>query len=352
MKWRATTGRTPIGIDVGERLIKAAQLARSAGEWHLEAAAAIPRSESSSVPTNAEVRRLCDLLGQRGFKGNSIVLSIPGDKLLTGILELPPRSSKAPIDQIARSELARMHKCDGPEFEMACWDLPAPARAANSTFVMAVGCKYEDAVSLLDLFEGEGFDVQCLGTYAAAVARACEPLLTDVFGDGAILDIGWTASRLILLHAGVMVYERKLHHGGLMTLARSLGAQLSLSQDEAENLLWALGLSGEDAAHDSPREVRDQVRDATMTHFQDVVKEMRIPFSYLANQYPDAGVQRVFLVGGGAGVRGLKTYLASTTELQVWPVLPTDLANCPESSDHEYGSSLTGAIGLARSTER
>ena len=351
MNWRATRGRTSIGIDVGERTVKAVQLSRLPGGWRIEAAATISRSGSSSVLDAGDLRQLHESLAQQGFEGNSIVLSVPGGDLLTGILELPPRSSNAPIDQLARSELSRMHKCDGPGFEVACWDLPAPARAANSTFVMAVGCKHADADGLLDLFEGEGFEVECLGTHATAVARACEPLLADVDGDTAILDIGWSSAQLVLVHAGVIVYERKLHRGGVMALTRLLAGQLDVSEDEAENLLWSLGLDAEAPAHDASEDVRARVLAASTAHFQDMVKEMQIPFSYLVNQYPDAGVRRILLVGGGAGVRGLGTFLASTTEQEVLPVLPTNLTTCPESFDHEFGSSVVAAIGLARSME-
>ena len=351
MNWRATRGRTPIGIDVGERTVKAVQLSRQPGGWRIEAAATMSRGGSSSGLDAGDLHRLRESLGRQGFDGNSIILSVPGGDLLTGILELPPRSSDAPIDQLARSELSRMHKCDGPGFEVACWDLPAPTRAANSTFVMAVGCKHDDADRLLDLFEGEGFEVGCLGTHATAVARACEPLLVDVEGDTAILDIGWTSAQLVLVHAGVIVYERKLPRGGAMALTRLLGGQLDVSEDEAENLLWSLGLDAEASVRDTSEEVRDRVLAASTAHFQDMVKEMQIPFSYLVNQYPDAGVRRILLVGGGAGVRGLGTFLASTTEQEVLPVLPTNLTTCPESFDHEFGSSVVAAIGLARSME-
>jgi len=336
---------------MGERTIKAAQLSRQPGGWRIEAAATMSRAGASSGLDAGDVGRLRDTLGRKGFEGNSIVLSVPSDELLTGILELPPRSSNAPIDQLARSELSRMHKCDGPGFEVACWDLPAPARAANSTFVMAVGCKHEAADRLLDLFEGEGLDVACLGTHATAAARACEPLLAGAEGDTAILDIGWTSAQLVLVHAGVIVYERKLHRGGVMALARLLGAQLDVSEDEAENLLWSVGLDAEAPVHDMPEQTRERILAAAAAHFQDTVKEMQIPFSYLANQYPDAGVRRILLVGGGAGVRGLRPFLASAAEQDVLPVAPTDLATCPESFDHEFGSSIVAAIGLARSME-
>jgi len=345
VRWRAMTSRTPIGIDVGERLIQAVQLVRLASGWQMEAAASIRRSGSTAA---ADIHQLRGLLAARGFKGNSVVLAVPAKRLITGILELPPRTSKAPIEQLARAELARMHKCEATSLEMACWDLPAPIRATTSTFVMAAGCTYADADALLDLFEREGFEVQCLGTHTVALARACEPLLEEVSGASAILDVGWTSSRLVLVYGNVVVYERNLPRGGLRSLVRSLVPRLKLESDDVVDLLWAIGLGGDRRAPDTSKEVCDDIRTATTAHFQDVAKEMRIPFSYLANQYRNAEVKRLFLVGGGAAMPGLKDYLASTTELELWAVMPSDLARCPKSFEGEYGCSLTLAVGLAR----
>src|SRR5439155_3902434 len=92
-------------------------------------------------------------------------------------LELPPRSSNAPLERIARMEVARAHRFAPDSFEMGCWDLPAAARATKQTPVMAVACTHSDAAAIMDPFEAGGMNVVALDVKAAALARACSPLL-------------------------------------------------------------------------------------------------------------------------------------------------------------------------------
>jgi len=344
--------RHPIGVDVGERRIRAVQLHLSSDRWRVKAAASLPRDTPNSPVSRAEAHRLRGLLDKKGFTGKSIVLAVPSDRLLTGVLELPPRASGAPIDQLARFEFARMHHWDSQSFELVCWDLPAPGRATNSTFVMAAACTHADANELLDVFEGEGLDVRGLDTHATAAARACEPLLTDVSGIAAILDIGWASARLLLLYQGVVVYERDLPKGGIARLVRSPASDPDTDIREVERVLTENAPTRASPGTGSSGELPQELLGPTAAHFEDIVQEMRIPLSYVANQYPDAAIERLLLIGDGAGIPGLKAYLASALKLAVHLVTPIDLADCPETMGDDAGASLTVAVGLGQFAER
>jgi len=342
MKWPVMTNSSPIGVDVGERYIKAVQFSRSGGKWQISAAAGIKRDNQGSDITGAEVRRLREQLNESGFHGNRLVLAVPGEKLLTGIMELPPASSGAPIDILARSELARMHKCDAQSFEMASWQLPAPARAANTTFVMGAACTHADADSLLDCFEGEGFHVERLDIQSQAMARACGPLLNASMGLSGILDLGWTAPRLVLLYNGAVIYQRKLPKSAYGVMVDGLAGDLGMDAAQVEKML-----SGADRAQPRPEAV-----DACLERYvAGIIEEMRIPLSYVSNQYPDVGSDRLLLVGGGARLDGLARRLAEAMDWTVCAARMADLADGPESLDRDYGSTLVVAAGLAWAEE-
>lgn len=342
MKWPVMTNCSPIGVDIGERYIKAVQFSRGGGKWRISAAAGMKRDNHGPGMTGTEVCLLREQLSASDFRGNRIVLAVPGEKLLTGIMELPPASSGAPIDMLARSELARMHKCDAQSFEMTSWQLPSPARAANTTFVMGAACTHADADSLLDCFESEGFRVERLEIQSQAVARACGPLLNTSTGLAGILDLGWTAPRLVLLYNGVIIYQRKLPKSAYGEMVGGLAGELGIDAAQVEKMLTTA-----DTAQPRPQAV-----DACLERYvAGIIEEMRIPLSYVSNQYPDAASDRLLLVGGAARLDGLARRLAEAMDWPVCAARMAELADGPESLDREYGSTLVVAAGLAWAEE-
>jgi len=338
MNWPVLTNRSPIGVDVGERCIKAVQFSRGGGKWRISAATEMRREHEGAGIAGPEVRRLGKQLKASGFRGNRLVLAVPGEKLLTGIMELPPVDSGAPLEMLARGELARMHKCDPQSFEMASWQLPVPARAANTTFVMGAACAHADADSLLDCFEAEGFRVERLEIQSQAMARACGPLLGGSPGLAGILDIGWTAPRLVLLYDGVVIYERKLPKSAYGAMVDALAAELGVDVAQVERMLSGAEAAGPHAQAVGARIERYAAR---------IIEEMKIPLSYVSNQYPDAPADQLLLVGGGARLDGLARQLAEAMDRPVRAATMAELADGPESLDRDYGPTLVVAAGLA-----
>lgn len=349
MNWPTTVHRSPIGVDIGRRFIKAAQMqGRRLVAW-----ACIERRRGDGPVSPQEAAELFAAIGRSPFRGRNVVLAAPNDKLLAGIMELPPRSSGAPLELLAKSELARRHDADADAMEMACWDLPTPARAANRTYMMAVACKHADSTSMLDLFEAKGFSVQAIDVQAIAVARACGPMLKDLGGTGAILDVGHDASRLVLMYEGIVVYERNLPKCGLATIpATDQPGMVATGQKNAEcgmqnaeslgQTQWAVLTPNEPAAQATAHD-NFQAR-----LFETMAGEMNIPLSYIVNQYPQAAVRRLLLIGGGAMLDGLESFLASRLGIEVRAVTGCDCAESASSAKEQAPPSLVTAIGLSQ----
>src|SRR4051794_35623253 len=113
-----TRSRTPIGLDVAGRWVKAVQLSRTATGLRLAAAARVARADPAAGFSEADAQVLAGVLERAGFQGHDVVLGAPREMLLSDVLELPPRASGAPIEQLARVELARANKCDPASFEL------------------------------------------------------------------------------------------------------------------------------------------------------------------------------------------------------------------------------------------
>ena len=340
----------PIGVDVGGRNIRAVQLKGGPGRWSVCAADSAVRDNPGAPIGRADAVQLRQLISEGAFKGRRVVLAVPNSQLLTGIMELPPRSSGAPLDQLARGELSRMHRCEPDSFEIACWDLPAPARAGGSTYVMAAGFSHVQADDLIDTIEAEGLNVHALDIHASAVSRACGPLLRGVEGIVSILDLGWDQANLVFLHQGVIVYERKLVKSGIGAVVDSLSREWKLHRDKAHKLVREIGLTGGENSEVSPDDIQ-AANGAVSSYCDALVEEMRIPLSYLTNQYPDATPETLLLIGGGSLVPGLEVRLDSLLNFYVRTVRPDDIVKCSPEIARQFGPSLTAAAGLGQFDE-
>jgi Tfp pilus assembly PilM family ATPase len=316
-----------IGVDVGSRFIKAAQLAPSGG---LAASCVVPREAEQAPLSAADVQRLHGTMYRSGFTGARIILAVPHDKLLCEPLELPPRTSDAPLDQIARHELSRIRKVNPDALEIDCWDVPVPARAAKASHVMAVGCLHSDANTIVDCFEREGLAVASLDVASQAMARACKPLIASSDEIIGILDIGFSAAVLIVLHMGQVCYHRVIAEAGLCRLHRELHERLDLDGDVIDFLLThsALRPDSDDAGEAKP---------LVMAHFDALIRELRTSLSYVSQQYPDAPIGQVLICGGGGRVAGLSEYLEQSLRVSASAVKLSDA-----------GPELLTAIGLAQ----
>jgi Tfp pilus assembly PilM family ATPase len=357
MSWRWRAQHTPIGVDVNPHALRAAQVRRLGTGWRVSATAAVPRAEPEAPLDGRDVQRLIAAMRRRGFRGSQVVLTAPPERLLTGMLELPPRSSGAPVEQLARVEMSRLHKRDVSTFELACWDLPSPARAAHCTHVMAVAYAHSDADALLDLFEGQGLNVCAIDTQGWALIRACAPMLTDGFAVDLIVDLGWDGARASLVHQGVIVYERGLSDAGLGRLQERACRVLQCDRGAARRAIFAAGAGPgrlDTAARADEGGPRAELDQAIHDHFLEAADDLRISMSYVQHRYPDARPGRVLLVGDGAAIPGLGKLLGSAVGTEAAPVVPVGLEPGPTDGTAEDAApppALAKAVGLALYTD-
>lgn len=358
---RRAAGRTAVGIDVGSRAVKAVQLERPTGpDGRPRVVAATVRPRVGDGPLRAdEAAAVAEGLVASGFLGDRVVLAAPGDALMVGPLELPPRGTQAPLDQLARMEVARNFRCPPESFELAWWEVPAGGRGGRGTQALAVAMPHAGADALLDAVERPGLTVAALDAGPVALVRACRPALAGK-GITAVLDLGWGPATLSLVYQGVLTFGRRIPEGAFGPLQGSLGTALGVEPDVAAYLLAEVGLTGRaadgpvDAGGPGSDDEADPVEmpadgGRLLAGFVDTLaRELLLSFAYAGHQYPDAAVAELLLVGGGAGLAGLAPLLASTLGVEVRAVAPADVAECEPSLRGVCSSpALTLALGLA-----
>jgi Tfp pilus assembly PilM family ATPase len=353
MNWIPSRSRRgPIGLDIGSRCVKAVQLAGQSGAWRIAAASSIPRTPDEPKLTEAEVQRITAVLRRQGFTGDSVVAAVPGEKLLTGILDVPPRDSGAPVEQIARMELATMHRTEAGSFEMAWWELPA-GRGREGSRIMAAACPHAVSEEMIALLESGGLEVAAIDTECAALARVCDATADSFQRVSPVLDLGWRAARLVLLQQGTIVYERRLSEAGLGPLWHAITSQFNLEPRITDYLMTTVGLGpapGEtpDDADDVPQ--LDEVRHLIGEHFEPMTREILSSLAYAEHQYPAAaGTKKsAMIIGGGAGIPGLAERFTQKMEVEVRRVSPAQRGVCgPRLANLCQSPALTIAMGLA-----
>lgn len=342
MKWPGCTIRTPIGLDAGSRCVKAVQLERAGGRWRLRAAVVLPCAADPSQTAD----QLRQALYRHGFVGQDLVLAVPSAMLDLDVLELPPRSSGAPIEKLAEMELCRSARLEGERYEFGCWDLPAPPRASASSSVMAVALRHSRAAQLLDPLEHEGLAVTALEVQSWAVARACQ--FTDcAAGMTAVLDLGYSSAVMTLLRQGVVVYQRVLGEASLGMIQSAVSAEFQLGPEETDYLLNHVGLAESSSADLAQFMQAQRVARVLAKHVDQLVDEIQAAFQYASHRYPDTPLNHLFLVGGGSTIAGLPSFLSARLNVQARVLTPDELVDCPA---HLAGlcrdGLLTPAIGL------
>jgi len=343
VRWWTRQRESLIGIDLEGRAVRAAQLVRSGQGWSLAAALALPRTATGAGLEPGEVEQLVGALTRLGFRGKRVVLGVPEEKILTGVLELPPKTSGAPLAEIALAELAGMHGYEPHAAEAVCWELPASARRGSSQ-AMGVACRHADAETVLEAFDRSGLDVVALDSRLHAVARACEGALPQT-GVAAVLDMEWSRTMLLLLNQGKVVYKRTTAEHALQHLGKTLMQSLTIEEDSMFYLLAEVGLAPQTEEYAAQAQA---IRPLIAKHLDSVVASLQSPFAYATSQYSGATLDTLLLVGHGAAIPGVAEHLQPRLGVNVQVVRPTTIAKCPPAlGGKAQDPSLTAAIGLA-----
>jgi len=345
-------GVGPIGLEITHRWVTAAQL-RGAGRGSAARLLGVLRW-SRPTPGAAlhaeEAERIAGALDRAGFAGESVVVNAPEDALLSAVLELPPRSSKAPIERLAMNEMARLHRRETGTFGMAMWDLPASDRGRAGTTAMAVALPDGACEGTLSATAIAGLRAVAVEPRACAVGRACGAFARGMQGLVGVLDLGWTHTLLMLLHVAgdesVVVYERRIDEGAYSGVVQHLRERLGLDESAAEA---ALRTCSEDGGRINPKitELLRTVRRYQSDFFDALLPEVHRSFSYAVQRYPAASLCGVCLTGEGAAVRGLRSRVASALSVDAWRVCARDVAAVHERSALGGDAASVGAIGLA-----
>jgi len=345
--------RTAIGIEIGSRNIKAAQLCPSDGQHHIAALSMLPREQPGQQIDRKEILDLKDVLRRQGFCGNDVVLAVPEDKLLRATLELPHQVSDTAVAQIARMELSRLHKVAPDSFEFVYWRLPPANQSKSVTATIAVACPHEAADAYLSIFQEGGFNVTALDVHSAAAARACTPLIVPPPAVTSLLDLGWNSTKLLLLCGRMVLYEKFISSQCIATMTARLSEMFGLPEKPAYQIVATIGFAPDPVGGGGlDRQSVEAIRKMLISFLAMILEELKAPFAYVNHQYPGEGLKRLLLIGEGAGIVGISQYFQDNLGIEVMLAAPSNLVEPPLAGLPVLAigdnPALTVAVGLAK----
>ncbi|MDY7107428.1 MAG: pilus assembly protein PilM, partial [Planctomycetota bacterium] len=300
--------RSPIGLDLGGRCLRAVQLRGDGPGRRVEAIALLPRIQSEAPLASEDARRLREVLYRRGFTGSKVILGAPPAIVATTVVRLQRAGSGAACERTVREEFAKAAGFDPNQSEMAYWTLPEASRGDNTVDIMTAGCAHTAADELLDITEAAGFDVLALDLECAAIARWLSET-PDRPPTAAVVCVEWGSVEIVVLCGDTVVYERSIPEAGLHALFVEFRARLGLSEEMFGLLIRDAVLRDDDWAFASA-DAGASSRSALTAHFERMIDELKMALSYVAHQYQSDPVADMYVIGEGSAIRDLPGHLA------------------------------------------
>ncbi len=357
MRLGTRTRLSAIGLDVDAHEFRAVQLTGGAGgDIGVLAWAVFPRrnpdlvtEENARIPDPDELAWASSILWRRGFVGSNISVAPTTAECTSHVIELPPASSGAPLDQLARMEVARARKCNPSEFELGFWELPAKGRTSET---LAVACSRTGVDTILERYQRGGLTPVGIDLIELAVRRGVmagdRDGLAQAEGEiNASLHISWTSSQAALTLGNTVVYIRRIERGSSGVWQHATD-RYKLSENAARAVLN--GGQGDEA-----RTQFEKILKASWASLAaELASELDVAMAYVSHSFRSAPLGKISLSGYGVGNPVLGEQIDKVLGIPLVHAAPRALI---EAIDTDQGgwtlaARLTAAYGLAARFDR
>lgn len=343
-----------IGVDMGHRSIRVAQIERTGNSWKIVKYATVPTppktiKDGVVVEVEAVAQALRQAMRDAHMSASTAHIAVSGGTVVVRVVRVPSMAETT-LRKSIKYEAGRYVPSSADdsyiEFEIVGktddGQMDVLLAAAPKEIVQARMAACESAG-----LEVESVDVEPFAAYRSLVeADSGDFLHEQTF---ALVDIGAAATRMSVISNGVFTMTRSIPHGAQM-LTDALKNYFKLSEEDAENGKATLNVR-ELVEESKPRE-NPPLR-VIQPHVDDLVREIRRSLNYFQSQLSEGhqakSVQALLLTGGGAKLKGLADYVGHKLGL---PTKAVGLFQNPRfsfvgASDLGDGMDLAVCAGLA-----
>ena len=312
-----------IGVDVGTRAIKLAQVVRDSAGWKLGGRWIIcdesqPLLKAQAFQDGTFTRIAAEFESLRKmFRGQAAAISLPTSVVEMRSLELPlgtPEELLAMVQEELSAESP-----DSRERAFDFWQCGDGSQSDDVSRITVVSLEQETAARVAADMLKSGMRCQVLDAVPCALARAVR--LADpnsAMRPAAALDLGYSSALLTVVVDGRPVFCRSFRGCGLQSLMQPLQDKLDVSPEECRHLLKQFGVAGlRESGGSAAAQATLKIISAPL---ENLVGELQRTWSFLQQQFRSLVPERVWLFGGGAAVGNLSAHLTERTGVptRVW----------------------------------
>lgn len=351
-----------LAISINSRTMSAAQVTR---RGVLRAAVRVQRTvegEGTSRLAPGEGELLLDAMDRARFtfEAADLVMDMPA---MTGVYEVPPRSSGAPIARLAKAELARAYRVDPSQIEAAVFDAPRPvgSRGGSQDHVLAIGLGRDVVAPALWDLDHAGIEPRraTLPHVALLDAALQQAGVAEAIG---VLDLAWSGAHLSVglrddtIERWSGIAACFVRHVAEASLTKLLAAAAGRVGDSQLAAMEGLGLNGladgfdddDSAGNESCRRVASALRPCVTQYLEALCAEVARSISYVGHRHPSTPVTRMFVCGDGAVLPGVCDRLGSELGIEVSLLGPGGICDVdPHLRSAVTSAAMTPVVAVA-----
>jgi type IV pilus assembly protein PilM len=305
------------GIDIGNGSVKIAQVDATTKKAHLQAYGTVffdPKAIQNGIIVNFDIlqKAIQDLLNDHltgSVTSHSVAASLPVLHSFTRIVNLPPLEGKDVFEAV-RTEAEQYIPIPINDLYLD-YQVVEKSVDVHDYLVAAVPKKVAD--SYLELFNRLQLQLVCLEPSILSVARIVQHAEVSNIPT-LVIDAGSNTTDLIIFNKSSVRVTGTIKFGG-ETLTQAITEKFSIPYEEAARMKGTHGLD--------PGPEQGKMVSALAKSMQFLTAEINKIIRYYEerDKNQQAKVEQIIILGGGANLPGISTYL--TSELRI----PTRLAD-------------------------
>ncbi len=314
-----------IGVDIGTHTVKLAQAVRDGAGTRLHRAAVIQRPTSWTSeellgvdePMASQLQIRAALECGR-FLGRDAVCSLPMNVCQLRCLNVPPGTDHE-RRTIIGGELAEEWAELSQPMEYDYWEMETSrGEKASDGFNVSVLATSRPWVSqVFRDCRDSGLDCWAIDGAPLAMARAV--VMAGVTSDQRVLAVDWGYSNVTLSVVGDErpLYSRRVYDCAFGRVLDAVMQMFNVTLDEAQHLVDSQGFVIEESDDATDAITQRAITDAAAGPTEEILKQIRRTLQFTEAQRKHLQPTAIWLMGGGAAMRNVGSFLASQLQLPV-----------------------------------